>query len=375
MSFLTSEEATSLVSGLHGGLGQPWYNKSNVVAGMGGLLSMQELTSLKNYYVPPPQFPASGVGGVGNGAVPVSDLIPGELEAPGTLVATANRHHGRCRVGPPGLPVPTSDLARGELEHASQMLSTPQAFSGYQVPVSDFVPGELMRAAGGGKAIPVRDFVPGELVRGQSLTSHPQGFGTHASLMASLPQANRQSSVGPPGLPVPTSDLTSGELTHASQMLSLPQAFSGMGSRHGNYGRSVRAVPISDLVPGEYVTGATLVDHAQRFSGLGSSLQVGSSKAPSYHGQYGVPVSDLVRGELESAGQIVGQPQMFGLGSSLRLPNGQPGRYHGQYGVPISDLKRGEYERAAALIADRAQARLRQRNGRLPALAPRVPRA
>jgi hypothetical protein len=318
MSFLTSEEATSLVSGLHGGLGQPWYNKSNVVAGMGGLLYMQELTSLKNYYVDPPDFPAS-MGGLGNRAVPISDLVPGEYVTGSTLVDHAQRFSGL----------------------------------GSQVPVSDFVPGEIMRAAGSGKAVPVRDFVPGELVRGQSLASQPQGFGTHASLMLALPQANV-------GGPVPVADLTSGELEHASKMLSLPQAFGGM-SGMGQAGKvcarcgkancpcgcagdwrrcTCPAVPVSDLVPGEYTTGATLVDQAQGFGGLGAG-------AP-------VPRSDFVPGEILPARRLTSRRQSFGgMGSSLRLPNGQPGRYHGQYGVPISDLKRGEYERAAALIAHR----------------------
>jgi hypothetical protein len=323
MSFLTSEEA---------GLGQPWYDESNVVAGMGGLLSMQELTSLKNYYQDPPMFPASAglafneLGGLG---IPASDLRPGEFMTGQTLVDTTSvgnvharrnrpwrgsgaRRAARRRAREQG--ICTTEMAAARISRRNLRSCLDQAGVGSSstrasVRASEGAVLSGMGAAGGG-SIPISDLVHGEYETAGQMIRRPQAFGGMGA-----------------GTPVPRRDFIPGEIVSAGTLVDHAQGF---GSR---------AVPISDLVPGEYARPSTLVDHAQGFGGLGAGAAV--------------PRRDFVPGEIVSARHLAARPESFslGMGSSLRLPNGQPGRYHGQYGVPISDLKKGEYERAAQMLS------------------------
>jgi hypothetical protein len=316
MSFLTSEEAT--------GLGQPWYGESNVVAGMGGLLSMQELTSLKNYYDDPPDFPASGMG---------------------TLVDSTERSHGRGRGRGRGRGGRRRGWKRGAKKLCpNELAAARKARRGLKdcmkqagIVASDASPekrtseGAVLSGMGAGQRaslaigapLPRADFVPGEIVSGATLVDQAQGFG---------------------GLGIPRSYLAPGVLTTPGTLLDQVEY----------------PVPISDLAPGEYSPGISdwvpfqrspipsetqgtwlspsqvpawdresaeaLVADQQNFSGLGAAAQ-GSWLAP---GQ----VASHQRGTDES---LVDHPQSFSLGGLGKRGRGR-GRGRGGDTVLPSEL-------------------------------------
>lgn len=291
MTFLTTSECASLPQA-----GGP--QRTTAPSNMGGLITMRELTSLKNYYVAPP-----GMAGLGQ-----------------TLVDTAVRET-------PSQPIPVSDRV---------IQAPPRKRRGRGR-------GPRQQGQGQGQGRGPRGRGPGtifEQLKAQGLCTEEVSAAQAArkNLMECAkknmgyaePQTSQRVSAsegsimaGLSGKPVPIKDLVHGEYDHASQMLRLPQAFGGMGSAPMG-----RPVPRRDFVRGEIVGSGTLVDHAQGFGAL--------------------PVADLAPGEYTSPGSLVSPHK------TLRLPNGKPGSYHGQYGVPYADLKRGELERAA-LIARQPQ--------------------
>jgi hypothetical protein len=364
MSFLTSEEA---------GLGQHWYDESNVVAGVGGLLSMSELTSLQNYYKEPPMFPASvGLNGLG---LPVSDLIPGELESARTLVDTTSvgnvRHkrnqgwrgrrrrkrghikqikaQGLCREEIAARQAANKafrSCARKHIAHTRTQVQggvaeagTPATTvaseghvlnglggmgAGSPIPIRDLSHGEYETAgrmishdqAFGSRAVPISDLVPGEYMTGSTLVDHAQGFGSYVGQYGG-PVSERAAPI--PYLP--------GEPTHAAQMLSLPQA--GGGVPRAAAARSHAAKMLSLPQSGGGVAAAPAsMSHSAKMLALPQA------------GSRAVPEADLVPGELTHAAKMIALPQAFG-----GMGAGSP--------VPVSDFVRGEITPGSRLAAQR----------------------
>jgi hypothetical protein len=374
------------------GLGQPWYNRPNTVAGMGGVLSLEELTSVKSTRVPPPGFPAS------SGAINhVSQMMAlPQAGAPSAAAPPGVSHVSQMMSLPQANAVPRGDFVPGEIESARAMVGAGQAFQlaglgNNALPVSDLLPGELesahtlvattsvgnVRARGRGRGRPAPAGTPCSseyLARraaqrayrncarqnmGHTRTQVAGGVaagGTNATTRASegalLGMGNNGNYHGQYGRALPVSDLTKGEFMTGGQIARHPQSFGGMGA-HSTLMQSLpQAVPVSDLVKGEFMTGKQITAHRQAFGGLGNGRAV--------------PRRDFVPGELKRPSWITGHRQAFGgLGQAgvacarcgkVNCPCGCAGDWRRCTcrAVPISDLAPGEYTTGRTLV-DHAQ--------------------
>jgi hypothetical protein len=278
-------------------------------------------------------------GGLGAGfAVPLRDFVPGEVVSGATLVDHAQ---GFGSI-PSGRPVPRADFAPGEIVSGARMISHRQQFGGLgdwvpftvgepepkggsqggwlspnQVPPWDRESGAEMIShpqnfggLGDGNAVPVGDFVEGEIESASRMIRHRQAFGgmgSHASAMASLPQAmgamGRHPDDGPyipytPGEPEPKDggqgtwlspdQVPAWDRESAAQLIAGPESFGGMGATGDNVGlpTNLNLTPICDPQTGaciSYATPREIQTAIGRKVGGQSALIQSQAKLPAFY--------------------------------------------------------------------------------------------